>query len=55
MEVGSTGVPYGCRAMNRVWLPERSALRATSRVFAPSGTFTKYDVVPLRCTEPDVL
>lgn len=41
--------------MKRVWLPERSALIATSRVLAPSGTVRKYDSVLLRCTEPDAL
>lgn len=41
--------------MNRVWLPERRAPMPTSRAFAPSGTVTKYDVVLLRCTEPEAV
>ena len=40
--------------MNRVWLPVRRPPRATSSDLAPSGTVTKYDLVPLRSTEPDV-
>ncbi len=35
-------------AMNRVWLPAARPPSATSRVLAPLGTVTKYEVVALR-------
>ena len=39
--------------MNRVWLLSFSPPIATSSDFAPSGTVTKYDLLLLRCVEPD--
>ena len=39
--------------MNRVWLLSFSPPIATSRVLAPSGTVTKYDLLALRWTVPD--